>query len=309
MFNVVGRVQDRPFTGGGSYFGVTDGFFETFEIPVVRGRVFDARDGAGAPPAVVISRSVAERWWPDGQDPLQDRLLIGGGSTLYPTMADEPIRQIIGIVEDMPAVRLTDPPRPTIYVPQAQITDLARSFDRETDVAWFVRTRGDPLALAPVITSLLRQATGAPVGNVQTMAQILSRSISRQRANAMLMAVFGGAALLLAGIGIYGLMAFSVQQRTHEIGIRMALGAERDRVRGMVIRQGVVLIVAGTAVGLGAAYWLADVLASVLFGVAPRDVAVFSVVPIVLALVAAAAVSIPAHRASRVNPVDALKCE
>ena len=125
----------------------------------------------------------------------------------------------------------------------------------------------------------------------------------------MLMAVFGGAALLLAGIGIYGLMAFSVQQRTHEIGIRMALGAERDRVRGMVIRQGVVLIVAGTAVGLGAAYWLADVLASVLFGVAPRDVAVFSVVPIVLALVAAAALSIPAHRASRVNPVDALKCE
>ncbi len=191
----------------------------------------------------------------------------------------------------------------------AQITDLARSFDRETDVAWIVRTRGDPLALAPVIASLLRQVTGAPVGNVQTMAQILSTSISRQRAHAKLMAVFGGAALLLAGIGIYGLMAFSVQQRTHEIGIRMALGAERDRVRGMVIRQGVVLIVAGTAVGLGAAYWLADVLASVLFGVAPRDAAVFSVVPIVLALVAAAAVSIPAHRASRVNPVDALKCE
>jgi predicted permease len=309
VFNVVGRVQDRPFTGGGSFFAVTDGFFEAFEIPVLRGRVFEARDDARAPPAVVISRSVAERWWPEGEDPLQDRMLIGGGSTLYPTMADEPIRQIIGVVEDMPAVRLTDPPRPTIYVPQAQMTDLARSFDGETDVAWVVRTSADPLELAPVIASMLRQATGAPVTDVQTMAQILSLSISRQRANATLMAVFGGAALLLAAIGIYGLMAFSVQQRTHEIGIRLALGAQRDRVRGMVIRQGLALIAIGTALGLGAAYVLADLLASVLFGVEPRDAAVFTVVPLLLATVAAAAVSVPAHRASRVSPLDALRCE
>jgi ABC-type lipoprotein release transport system permease subunit len=236
-------------------------------------------------------------------------MLIGGGSTLYPTMADEPIRQIIGVVEDMPAVRLTDPPRPTIYVPQAQMTDLARSFDGETDVAWVVRTSADPLELAPVIASMLRQATGAPVTDVQTMAQILSLSISRQRANATLMAVFGGAALLLAAIGIYGLMAFSVQQRTHEIGIRLALGAQRDRVRGMVIRQGLALIAIGTALGLGAAYVLADLLASVLFGVEPRDAAVFTVVPLLLATVAAAAVSVPAHRASRVSPLDALRCE
>jgi ABC-type antimicrobial peptide transport system permease subunit len=123
------------------------------------------------------------------------------------------------------------------------------------------------------------------------------------------MAVFGGAALLLAAIGIYGLMAFSVQQRTHEIGIRMALGAERDRVRGMVLRQGIALIAVGTAVGLGASYFLANLLASVLFGVEPRDAGVFTAVPLVLAIVAASAVAIPAHRASRVDPLVALRYE
>jgi len=309
VFNIIGRDHESPFTGGGSFFISTGDFFETFEIPVLRGRVFNERDDAGAQPVVVINRALAERWWPDGQDPLRDRMLIGGGSALYPTLADEPIRQVIGIVDDVPALRLTDPPRPTMYVPQAQISDLFRSFDPETDLAWIVRTRVDPLQLKSVIQDTIRQTTRAPVTDVQTMEQILSVSISRQRANTALMTVFGFAALLLAAIGIYGLMAFSVQQRTHEIGIRMALGAQRDRLRGMVIREGVVLIAVGTAIGLGAAFLMADLLASVLFGVEPRDTAVFLGVPVILALVAVLAVSIPAHRASRVDVLDALRYE
>lgn len=309
VFNVIGREHDRPFTGGGSFFATTADFFETLEIPVLRGRVFNERDDARAPPVVMISRSVAERWWPDGQDPLRDRMLIGGGDALYPTLADEPVRRIIGIVDDVAAVRLTDPPRPTMYVPQAQISDLFRSFDAETELAWIVRTSVDPLRVAPVIQDAIRQTTGAPVVDLQTMEQVVSVSISRQRANATLMAVFGGAALLLAAIGIYGLMAFAAQQRTHEIGIRIALGAQRDRLRGMVIRQGIGLIALGTAVGLAAAFLMADLLASVLFGVEPRDATVFVGVPVVLALVGLVAVSIPAHRASRVDPLDALRYE
>jgi len=139
------------------------------------------------------------------------------------------------------------------------------------------------------------------------MKEILSDSISRQRFNMLLMAVFGGAALLLAAIGIYGLVAFSVQQRAHEIGIRMALGARADHVRAMVLRQGVSLAAIGTAVGLAAAFLLSKLLASILFGVDPRDAAAFVTVPVVLALVAVAAVLIPAYRASRVDPLVALR--
>jgi ABC-type antimicrobial peptide transport system permease subunit len=196
-----------------------------------------------------------------------------------------------------------------MYVPHAQISDLFRSFEQETNLAWIVRTSVDPMQLSSVIRDTLRQTTGAPVVDMQMMEEIVSVSISRQRANTVLMTVFGGTALLLAAIGIYGLMAFSVQQRTREIGIRMALGAQRDRLRRMVILQGIRLVAIGTVIGLGAAFFMADVLASILFGVEPRDTAVFVGVPLVLAIIAVAAVSIPAYRASRINPLDALRYE
>lgn len=141
------------------------------------------------------------------------------------------------------------------------------------------------------------------------MEQVVSSSISRQQANMFLMTVFGGVALLLAAIGIYGLVALAVQHRTHEIGIRMALGAQRDRIASMVVRQGIVLVAIGTAIGLVAAFFLTDLLASVLFGVEARDPAVFIGAPLMLVLISIAAVSIPALRASRVDPLSALRYE
>jgi predicted permease len=309
IFNIMGRVQDRPFTGAGVVEISTGGYFETFEIPLLRGRVFNERDDAGATPVVVINRALAERWWPDGQDPLGERMVIGGGSAVSPTLADEPVREIIGVVGDVRTDRLTDPPRAGMYLPQAQITDLFRSYNAETNLAWIVRTRVDPLRLAPVIRETIRQTTGGPVIDIETMEQILSSSTSRQQANMFLMTVFGGVALLLAAIGIYGLVALSVQLRTHEIGVRMALGAQRDRIARMVVRQGIGLVAMGTAIGLAAAFFLADVLASVLFGVEARDPTVFVGVPFVLVLISIAAVSIPALRASRVDPLSALRYE
>jgi ABC-type antimicrobial peptide transport system permease subunit len=261
--------------------------------------VFDERDAAGAPPVVVINRTMAERYWSNGEDPLQSQLLIG---------QDLSVRQIVGIVEQTRALRLTNVPRPIMYLPLAQIPDaqLASILGNEP-LAWIVRTSADPAPLAAQIQAEVRDATHAPVTDVQTMKEILSDSISRQRFNMLLMAVFGGAALLLAAIGIYGLVAFSVQQRAHEIGIRMALGARADHVRAMVFRQGASLAAIGTAVGLAAAFLLSKLLASILFGVDPRDVTAFVTVPVVLAVVAVTAVLIPAYRASRVDPLVALR--
>ena len=155
----------------------------------------------------------------------------------------------------------------------------------------------------------LRQASGLPVSNVRTMSEVVSRSTSRQRFNMWLMTVFGGCALLLAAIGIYGLMAYSVEQRTQEIGIRLALGAQAHQVRNMVVWQGMRLTLVGVVVGLASAFVLSRFVASFLFGIKARDPMVFVAIPLVLSAVAFVAVWLPARRASRIDPMIALRAE
>ena len=243
-------------------------------------------------------------------DPLADRVHIGGGAGNMKELAEEPVRQIIGIAANVRAQGLANDPAPILYMPQAQVPDALNALNVEiTPMAWVVRTEVDPATLSATIQEELRVATGLPVTDVESMDEIVSISTSRRRVNMLLMSVFGASALLLAAIGIYGLMAYSVQQRTQEIGIRMAMGAEPGTVRTMVIRQGMVLVIVGVVVGVGAAYFLANVLASVLFGVEPRDVTVFVSVPVILTLIALTAVWIPASRASRVDPLEALRVE
>jgi predicted permease len=308
-FNVIGRANEGPFTGGGSIVLTSPGYFGTFEVPVVRGRAFTDRDDAAAPPVVVINQAMADQHWPDG-DPLADRILIGGGSANMKELAEEPIRQIIGVVGNVRANGIANDPGPTMYIPHAQMPDALNALMFATGpMAWVARTQGEPALLSGAIQEALREATGLPVTDVQSMREVVSISTSRQRLNMLLMSVFGGAALLLAAIGIYGLMAYSVQHRTQEIGIRMALGAEADRVKRMVIRQGMLLVVIGIALGLGAAFYLARLLAAILFQVQPYDPAVFVAVPVALTLIALAAVAVPAQRASRVDPLDALRHE
>jgi ABC-type antimicrobial peptide transport system permease subunit len=165
------------------------------------------------------------------------------------------------------------------------------------------------MSLSGQIQEELRKASGLPVSDVRAMDEVVARSMSRQRFNMWLMTVFGGSALLLAAIGIYGLMAYSVQQRTQEIGIRLALGAEAHHVKNMVVFQGMALTMVGVVVGLASAFGLARVLQSLLFGVEARDPLVFVAVPVVLSLVAFLAVWIPARRASKVDPLIALRYE
>ena len=170
-----------------------------------------------------------------------------------------------------------------------------------------MRTRVEPYSLSGLIQEQLRQVSGLPVSDIRSMDDVVARSMSRQRFNMLLMTVFGTSALLLAAIGIYGLMAYSVAQRTQEIGIRLALGAEGSDVRNMVIVQGLRLTLVGVVVGLGSALGLSRLVASLLFGVKAWDPTVFVSVPILLTLVALLAVWLPAGRASRVDPVIALR--
>ncbi len=284
------------------------GYFETFQIPVLRGRGFDQSDNGAAPAVAVINQAFANRYWSGGADPLDDRILIGGG--LMQAFAEEPVRQIVGIVGDVRSNNLGEDPVPTTYVPHAQMPDAFNAFFvNTTPLVWVVRTQADPASVSEAIQEELREATGLPVTAVQSMEEVMAISTSRARLNMLLMSIFGGVALLLAAIGIYGLMAYSVQQRTQELGIRIALGAEPRQVHNMVVRQGMLLTAIGVAAGLVVAFYLADVLANILFGVQPRDAGVFVTVPVVLTLIALAAVTIAARQASRVDPLEALRYE
>jgi predicted permease len=304
-FRIVGRpLQQGPFHGGGGWLTVAPGYFDVFKIPVQRGRVFTDRDDGAGPPVVVINEKMAQQFFKDA-DPLSERILIGGG--LMRELNNEPARQIVGVVGDVRDGGLNNDPGPRMYVPQGQVSDGINALNlRITPAAWVVRTKVEPYSLSSSIQEQLRQVSGLPVSDIRSMNDVVARSISRQRFNMLLMTVFGASALLLAAIGIYGLMAYSVAQRTQEIGIRLALGAEGRAVRNMVIFQGVRLTLIGVVVGLATAFGLARLVASLLFGVKAWDPTAFVLVPILLTLVALLAVWLPAGRASRVDPVIAL---
>jgi putative ABC transport system permease protein len=310
-FRIVGRPlaadSQGPFHGGGGWTNVSPGYFEVFKIPVKRGREFSERDTSTSTPVVVINEAMAKQYWPKA-DPLNDRLLIGKG--IMPAFEAESERQIIGIVADIKNGGLESAPQPQMYIPQAQVPDAANALNVGlSPVSWVVRTQVPPQSLSNAIQDQLRQTTGLPVADVKSMSEIASTAVSRQKFNMWVMSVFGGCALLLAAIGIYGLMAYSVEQRTQEIGIRLALGAPASQVRRMVVTQGMALALVGIAIGFGAAFWLARFIASFLFGVTAKDPLVFAGVPVLLTIVAFLAVWFPAMRASKVDPLIALRYE
>jgi putative ABC transport system permease protein len=308
-FTIIGRPlpPDAPVHGGGTWKTVSPGYFEVFKIPMKRGRTFTERDNGASPGVVIINEAMARQYWPDS-DPLSAQLTIGRGGMRE--FAAEVDRQIIGIVGDTRDGGLNNTPGPTMYIPQAQVPDAANALNlRIGPMSWVVRTAGEPMALSPQIQEQLRQATGLPVTNVRSMEEVVSRSTSRQRFNMWLMAVFGLCALLLAAIGIYGLMAYSVEQRTQEIGIRLALGANAAEVRKMVVVQGLRLALVGVVIGVVAAFGLSRLMETLLFGVTVRDPLTFVGVPVLLTIVAVIAVWLPARRASSVDPMVALRYE
>lgn len=307
-FDIVGRPKGNdPNTGGAGYIPISWGYFDVFKVPVLRGRSFTEHDDGSAPGVVIINEAMARKYWPNG-DPLNDRLIIG--ANMGPVFV-EPPRQIVGVVGDMRGNGLNRDPAPTMYIPIAQMPDKVTALNsRIAPLWWIVRSPQEPHPLAKPISVALRESSGGlPVAHIRSMDEIVVLTTARQRFNMLLLTIFGGSALLVAAIGIYGLMGYSVQQRTQELGIRMALGAQASTIRNMIIRQGMILATIGIVVGVAGALWLTHFLASFLFGVKALDPAAFIATLLLLSAVAVVAVWFPARRATRVSPLTALRFE
>jgi putative ABC transport system permease protein len=307
------NVEGHPPANGDTYNGdeqwrmVTPHYFAAFKIPLLRGRVFNDSETSRSLPVVIISEGMARKYWPK-EDALGRRIIIGKG--LGPEF-EEPARMVVGIVGDVRQVGLDQPMQPTMYVPVSQVTDgLTRLGNGVLATNWVVRTAMDPASLVIAVQrEFLAVDSQLPVSKVRTMRAVVAETIARQNFNMLLLTILAGIALLLAAIGIYGLMSYAVEQRTHEIGIRLALGAGRSDMARMVVSQGMRLAGIGLIVGLGGAFGLTRYLSKLLFEVKPTDPGTFAGVTLVLAAVALLASYIPARRATRVDPIIALRYE
>jgi putative ABC transport system permease protein len=279
---------------------ISPDYFRALRIPLMRGRELTPADNASSAPVVVIDQTMARKFWP-GQDPIGQRVWIG--KAMGPSMSEPAPREIVGIVADIRESALTDAPGQTMFIPYAQ----TKWNDSESFV---LRERAAPLMSVPAVRDALHQVDPTePLTEIETMNQVVSGSLKDWRFHATMLGIFGALALFIAAIGVYGVISYSIAQRTHEIGIRVALGAQRVDVLRLVISQGARLALAGIAVGVLAAIGLTRLMASLLYGVAPTDPLTFVGVAILLAIVALLACYIPARRAMRVDPMTALRHE
>jgi putative ABC transport system permease protein len=293
-FSVIGRTEQPASGFGTDYNFCTPDYFRAVGTPLVRGRLFDRHDRTGAPRVVVISETLARQYFPN-EDPLGKRIHL----EVFTGKVDEGW-EIVGIVGDLRQRGLDEPPHPCVYRPQWY--------------AWgsnwhlVIRTAGAPLTLANSIRqAILGLDADLPAANVRTLEAAVSASIDQRRFTMLLLAGFAGVALLLAAIGLYGVIAYSVAQRAREIGIRTALGATRYDVLALVLRQGLVLAGAGVLLGIGGALGLTRVLREFLYEVKPADPTTFAGVSLVLLLVALVASWLPARHAAHIDPMTALR--
>lgn len=286
----------RANTGHADYAVASEGYFQTLGIPLRKGRLFNNADGPDAPHVAVISESVARQNWPD-QDPIGHTIEFGNMD------GDLRLLTIVGVVGEVRTSSLEAAPRPTIYVNYRQRPRTAYQFDI------VLRTNSDPTAIFAAVRRILSQLDPTVPPRLNTFTQIFSESLNSRRFNLLLVGVFALAALLLAMAGVFGVLSYSVAQRTREIGVRIALGATPGDVLKMVLGQGLVTVAIGTTVGLVGSFLLTRTMQSLLFEVSPNDPVTVVGVALLLMLVAMLASYIPAHRATRVDPMIALRYE
>ena len=288
--------------GGMEYRAISPQYFQTMRIPILQGRGFQDTDTTSSTPVAIVSERVARAWW-KGKSPIGDRIVVGEYKGRQFPEVLEPPREVVGVVPDVKNLAVDEAEPTTIYVPASQL------FWPLSSTAWVVRANGS-LALG----AALRGAVAAVnpdqrVLNVEAMSDIVARNVARPAFNALLMGIFAGLALALTSVGIYGVLSFHVARRTHEIGIRLALGAGRARVLQMVVAEGVALVAVGIGIGLVGALAVSRFLSSLLSGVRAINISTYAAVSGVLLAVALLASYIPARRATKVDPLVALRYE
>jgi putative ABC transport system permease protein len=278
---------------------VSTGYMETMGVKLREGRFFDERDGAQAQPVAVINETMARQFW-QGENALGKRFKLGSVDSQNPWV------MVVGVIGDIKEMGLEAPAKAEMFFPYQQLPRMLWNMPR--DLA--VRTTGDPMSVAAAARQAVWSVDGAqPVSNIRTMDEILSEEVAQRRIGMTLLAAFAALALLLASLGIYGVLSYAVAQRAQEIGVRMALGAGRGDVLRMVLADGMRLAMAGVVIGLGASFALTWLMAGLLFGVSASDPLTLGGVTMLLIAVAMAACFIPARRATKVDPMIALRCE
>ena len=292
------NIEDRPSVPGeeGPHADIraaTAGYFETMKIPLIKGRFFTEEDTRTARPVAIIDETLAQRYFP-GEEPLGKRVEFQQGKPIW--------REIVGVVGRVKHKGLDRDFKDQLIAPHAQVSYAT--------MVLIARTSSDPASQISAVRGAIRKIDkDQPVFKVTTMEQLLASSLGQRRLSVILFGVFAAVALVLAAVGLYGVISYSVAQRTNEIGIRMALGAERRDILRMVVEHGLKLTLAGVVLGLGGAYALTRVMSSLLFEVSATDPLTFVIVPLLLALVALAACLVPARRATKVDPMIALRYE
>lgn len=275
------------------HIGIFPDYFKTMRVNMLKGRDFTAQDTKQSPPVVIINEAMARQFWPN-EDALGKRIKIDYDQGVA--------REVIGIASDVKNFGLDTAPKPEMYVSQIQFP-----FQGTFLVA---RSNGDPKSLSAPITQVISSVDkDQPIYNVKTMEDIVNNSLARQRFNMLLMTCFAMVAAILAAVGLYGVMAYSVSQRTHELGIRMALGAQRGDILKLIVGHGLMLAAIGVAIGLFGAFALTRVIESLLFGISTTDPTTFGVIALLLVFVSLLSSFIPARRATKVDPMIALRYE
>ena len=304
-FIIEGRpLPDPNHTPDAVYRIVTPGYFQTMNIPVVRGRDFAPTDNSGAPPVVVVNERLAQRYWPN-ENPIGQHIAID----------TKPAPQwitVVGVTKDVAEHDWAAKTAPELYLAAFQAPDFlgTQGSGNSSYITLVLRTNGDPAVLTSSVKSAIWSLDpDLPISSVLTMDDVIAQANAQPRFEMLLLAVFATVALLLAGVGIYGVMSYAVSRRTHEIGVRISLGASRRNVLLLVMKQATVLAIAGLSAGLALALFFARLMTKLVYGISPTDPITFVSVAALLFIVALLACYVPARRAMRVDPVSAMRCE